>query len=98
MSVDGSWELVIDTPMGKQAATLELSTDGGAVTGTQAADGKETAIYEGSVDGDAVSWKVDITSPMSLTVTFTGTVAGDEMTGKAKAGFLPAASFTGKRA
>ena len=32
------------------------------------------AIYDGTVDGDVASWKVDITRPLALTVTFSESV------------------------
>ena len=35
MAVDGKWEIVINSPMGAQKATLDLATDGATLTGTQ---------------------------------------------------------------
>jgi hypothetical protein len=34
MSVNGSWRLAIDSPMGKQDFSVELQRDGDALTGT----------------------------------------------------------------
>ena len=98
MSVSGTWKLTIDTPMGRQESTLELTEDGSALTGTASANGESIEIFDGSVDGDNVTWKVKVTKPISVTATLTGTVNGDEMSGHAKAGFFPAAPFTGVRA
>ena len=33
MSVDGTWELTIDTPMGAQKGNLTLASDGDSLTG-----------------------------------------------------------------
>ena len=33
MSVEGTWQLVIDTPIGKQRTVVELSTKDGALHG-----------------------------------------------------------------
>ena len=33
MSIDGSWEITVQTPMGPQSSKLELKSDGGALTG-----------------------------------------------------------------
>ena len=60
MSADGTWQITVNTPMGAQATTLTLASDGATLTGEQSADGSSTPIYDGSVDGDAVSWKVAV--------------------------------------
>jgi len=98
MSVSGTWKLTIDTPLGTQESTLELNEDGGTLTGTATQGDETTEIFDGTVDGDNVTWKVKVTKPISVTATLTGTVNGDEMSGHAKAGFFPAAPFTGVRA
>jgi hypothetical protein len=97
MSVSGTWKLTIDTPMGRQESTLELTEDGSTLSGTASSNGEVIDIFDGSVDGDNVTWKVKITKPISVTATLTGTVNGDEISGHAKAGFFPAAPFTGVR-
>ena len=98
MAVDGNWNLVMTTPMGERNATLNLKSAGGALTGTQGADGNSTEIFEGTVTGNDVAWKVSITEPMPLTLEFKGTVAGDEITGEMGIGFMGNFPFTGKRA
>ena len=97
MSVDGTWQITLKTPMGEQSSTLELASDGSSLTGTQSGNGESGPIYDASVDGNTASWKVDITKPMSLTVAFSATVDGDTISGSAKAGMLMRASFTGTR-
>lgn len=97
MSIDGTWEITIDTPMGKQVSTLELSSAGSTLTGTAASADESVDIYDGSVDGDSATWKTDITSPFALTVMFTAEVDGDSISGKAAAGAFPPASFAGSR-
>jgi hypothetical protein len=98
MSVDGKWNITVQTPMGAQSSTLELVTDGTSLTGSQSGNGESGAIYEGRVDGDTASWKVDITRPMSLSVSFSATVDGDSISGTAKAGMFPKSTFAGSRA
>jgi len=97
MSIDGAWEVTIDTPMGKQQTTFELASDGSTLTGTATSADESGPIKDGSVDGDGASWKVDITTPFAMTVTFTVEVAGDQMTGNAKAGAFPPAPLSGTR-
>ena len=79
MAVDGNWNITMSTPMGERNATLTLKNAGGALTGTQGADGNSTEIFDGTASGDDVAWKVSITNPMPLTLAFTGKVSGDSI-------------------
>lgn len=98
MSVDGNWKITMNTPMGDRDATLSLASAGGTLTGSQSAEGNSAAIFDGTVNGNDVSWKVDITSPMPLTLTFTGTVDGDSIAGDMGVGFMGSFPFKGARA
>jgi hypothetical protein len=98
MAADGTWNLTMDTPMGERRSTLTLSTSGGTLTGKQEAEGNTTDIAEGSVNGNNLSWKVSITNPMPLTLTFNGTVEGNNLTGTADTGMFGSFPFEGTRA
>jgi len=98
MSADGTWNLTMDTPMGERRSTLTLTTAGGTLTGKQEAEGNTTDIAEGTVNGNDLSWKVSITNPMPLTLTFNGTVEGNNLTGTADTGMFGSFPFQGTRA
>jgi hypothetical protein len=98
MAVDGNWNLVMSTPMGERKASLSIKAAGGALTGTQGADGNSTEIFDGTVSGDNVAWKVSITNPMPLTLSFSGAVSGDSMSGEMGIGPMGSFPFTGSRA
>ena len=98
MSADGTWNLTMQTPMGERRSTLTLSTAGGTLTGKQEAEGNTTDIAEGTVNGNELSWKVSITNPMPLTLTFTGTVDGNTLNGSADTGMFGSFPFEGTRA
>ena len=98
MSADGNWNTTMNTPMGAQNGTLTLSTEGGALTGKLSGAAGEIEIQDGAIDGDNLSWKADITSPMAMTLEFSATVNGDEMTGNVKLGAFGNATFSGTRA
>ena len=98
MAVDGNWNLVMSTPMGERKATLSVKSAGGALTGTQGADGNSTEIFDGTANGDDVTWKVSITNPMPLTLEFSGKVAGDSMSGEMGIGPMGSFPFRGSRA
>lgn len=98
MAVDGNWKIVMNTPMGDRDATLALKSEGGTLTGSQAAEGDSTEIFDGTVSGNDVAWKVSITSPMPLTLAFTGKVDGDAISGDMGIGPMGSFPFKGTRA
>lgn len=97
MAVDGKWEIVINSPLGAQKATLDLKTDGAVLTGTQQAAQGSGPLENGKVDGNGLTWSAKITNPMPLTLDFTGTVDGDKLSGSVKAGAFGSFPFTGSR-
>ena len=97
-SADGVWKTTMNTPMGAQQGTLTLATDGGALTGKLDGAQGTVEIKDGVADGDSLSWKADITNPMPMTLEFSATVSGDEISGNVKLGGFGNASFTGTRA
>ncbi len=97
MSADGNWSLVVASPIGERPATLSVTTDGSTLKGSQQADGNSTEIFDGTVDGNAISWKVSIVDPMPMTLEFTGTMDGDELSGSVTLGAFGDASFSGTR-
>ena len=97
MSIDGTWNIVMKTPIGEQKSTITLKTAGGALTGTMAGNGAETPLKDGTVDGNKASWKADITQPMAMTLEFSATVDGDSISGSTKLGMFGNAPFTGSR-
>lgn len=98
MSLDGNWTITMTTPMGERTAALSLKTVGGALTGTQSADGNSGEIFDATADGNNVAWKIDITDPMQLTLAYTGAVDGDSMSGDMSIGPMGSFPFTGVRA
>ena len=98
MSIDGNWNLTMQTPMGERNATLDVTSAGGTLTGTQSADGNSAASFDGTANGNDVAWKVSITSPMPMTLEYTGTVDGDAMSGQMQIGVFGSFPFTGSRA
>ncbi|MET1072833.1 MAG: hypothetical protein ABWY11_09340 [Umezawaea sp.] len=98
-SAEGDWELVVDTPIGKQHALLVLSAEDGVPSGVvrDRRHGGEVVLTDLLVDSDRVTWAQAITRPMRLNLVFDVTVDGDSMTGTSKAGRLPTSRVTGRR-
>ena len=98
MAVDGNWNITMTTPMGDRQTTLSVKSAGGALTGTQEAEGNSVEIFDGTASGDDVFCKVSITNPMPLTLEFTGKVSGDSISGEMGIGPMGSFPFTGTRA
>jgi len=62
MSIDGTWNLVVKSPMGNQPSTLTIKSEGRALTGSSLAAGLTTPIVDCKVDGDKVSLSTAITT------------------------------------
>ena len=97
MTADGNWNLVVSTPIGERRATLSLKADGGTLTGSQMADGNTAETFDSTVNGNQLAWKVSISDPMPLTLEFSGTVDGNELTGSVMLGNFGSSSFSGTR-
>ncbi len=98
MSVDGKYNIVIKSPMGDQKAGLELKAEGNTLTGTQSGAQGSMPIANGKTEGNNVSWSVAITSPMPMTLEFSGAVDGDKISGNVKAGAFGSFPWAGERA
>jgi hypothetical protein len=98
MAIDGSWKIAMETPMGTRNATLALATNGGALTGKMSGDAGSIDIYDATASGNKVSFKVDITQPMALTLDFNATIDGDKLSGSVILGMFGNASLSGSRA
>jgi len=78
MSVDGVWDTVADTPMGKQKAKMTLKTEGNSLTGISESTMGKFDVEEGNVDGNTLTWQMKV---MGMTLKATVTLDGDKMAG-----------------
>ncbi|WP_030372112.1 hypothetical protein [Streptomyces rimosus] len=97
MSIEGTWDLSMSTPIGKIKAVVEFRREDGVLAGTAHGTGEEVPLSEVVLDSDRLTWKQSITKPMRLNLAFAVTVDGDTLTGTSKAGRLPASKVTGER-
>lgn len=95
MSLDGTWKITVQSPMGPQVSTLTLASADGALTGTQSGQGETQTIFEGRIDGDKIFWAENVTSPMAMKLEFSGVVDGSQMKGNVNTGFFGSYPFTG---
>jgi hypothetical protein len=97
MAVDGTWKITMETPLGSRSATLSLASADGALSGTMSGDAGTVEIYDGKIDGDQLSFKADISQPMSLTLAFSATVTGNVLSGSVALGMFGDAPLSGIR-
>ena len=99
MSVAGTYDCVTKTPMGDQKSTFTVvpSDDGTTFTGMNAGTLGSMEVKDGKIDGNTLTWKMDMTVPMPMTLDGTATVDGDQLTGSVNAGAFGAMAMTGQR-
>ncbi|MEQ1550946.1 hypothetical protein [Sphingorhabdus sp.] len=96
-AVDGDWEVTVKSPMGDQKSVLTINSSGDSFTGKMQGSLGSMDIANGSVSGNTLSWKMDMTVPMPMTLDCTATVDGDSITGEVKAGAFGSMPVSGTR-
>ena len=84
MSVDGTYQVTTDTPMGKMESKLTLKTDGDSLSGISATAMMGTVEFSGgNVDGNSFTFKMTLNTPMGqMEMTNNGSVDGDNISGE----------------
>ena len=78
----GTWTATFETQIGEQSYTYVFAVDGTTLTGTAKNSMSEmpTEIKDGKVEGDMISFVENFNyQGMDLVITYSGTVAGDEI-------------------
>ncbi len=97
MSVAGSYDCLLKTPMGDQKSIMTVNVDGDSWSGDNAGAMGTLACNDGKVDGNTITWSMDLTVPMPMKLEGTATIDGDAITGTVKAGAFGAFPLTGTR-
>ncbi|MEZ5743408.1 MAG: hypothetical protein R3D89_06705 [Sphingomonadaceae bacterium] len=101
MSVAGTYDCTVKSPMGDQNGTLTVvpNDDGTAFTGSMSSGMMGSMdIDNGTIDGNAISWKMSMTSPMPMDLDCSATVDdGGALSGEVKAGAFGSMALTGQR-
>ena len=98
MSVDGTYKITAETPMGSVESTLILKTDGEDLSGTMSAGMMGTIDFNGGkVEGSRFSFAVTMKKFFQkIEVSGFGKVDGDKITGEVRTS-LGNSSFAGVR-
>ena len=97
MTADGIWNCTINSPMGAQQATMTLVTDGSSLSGKMEGAQGTQEFDDGTADGNNLTWKIEMTSPMPMTLEVSAAVDGDTIGGNVILGAFGDATFTGTR-
>jgi hypothetical protein len=79
MSVDGTWKVTVQSPMGPMQADLTLKHDAGALSGTAIGAAGKADIANGKLNGDKATWSMSIQQPFPMTLDYDVTFAGNDM-------------------
>ena len=97
MTVAGTYECVTKTPMGDQKSDITITVDGDTFIGTNAGAMGSMSLDNGKVDGNKLTWTMNMTVPMPMTLEGEATVDGDALTGSVKAGAFGTFPISGTR-
>lgn len=95
--VDGAYDCVTKTPMGDQASVFTIVSDGDTFQGTNASPLGSMDVKDGRIDGNRLTWRMEMTLPMPMTLSCEGIVEGDSITASIDAGPFGAITMAGKR-
>jgi len=99
MSVAGTYDVTIKTPMGDQKGKLTINPAGDGFTGSVTSDMMGSMdIAGGKVAGNTLTWTMDMKVPMPMTLECDATVDGDAISGSIKAGMFGSMALAGTRA
>ena len=98
MSVAGTYNVTVKSPMGDQAGTFTVTVDGDSFTGSLVGGLGSMDANNGKVVGNTLTWTMDMKVPMPMTLECEATVDGDTLTGGVKAGAFGTMPLSGTRA
>lgn len=98
MTVAGTYDCTVQSPMGAQSGAFVITVDGDKFTGSLSSPLGSMDVANGTVSGNTIRWTMAMTMPMPMTLEGTATIDGDTLTGSIKAGAFGSMPITGKRA
>ncbi len=95
--VDGAYDIITKTPMGEQPSVFTVIVDGDTFNGTNAGPLGSLDIKNGKVDGNRLTWTMEMTVPMPMTLSAEAVVNDGKITGTIDAGAFGQLAMSGTR-
>jgi len=98
VDVTGDWEMTMETRRGETTRTISFVQDGEKLTVTMEGFQGEDVTGEGTIKGNELEWTITRSTPRGdFSMTYTGQVEGDTMTGEVQMGQRGSNEWTAKR-
>ena len=95
--LDGSWDCVVESPIGRQSFVFTIRTAGDRFSGRTEGGLGGMDIDDGMVEGDTLSWSMPVPKPFPMTLACRATIDGDTLDGSVAAGPFGSFPVKGKR-
>jgi hypothetical protein len=95
MAIDGTYNVEIQAPMGKVTGILRIKADGETLRGSYEAHGNAQPLTGTITDNDVTFLTAVGDPPKQIKLEFEGKIAGDEITGGARADGSEPSAFLG---
>lgn len=88
MSLDGTYKVTVQTPMGAQQGKLTVTTSGDTFSGCLETASGTSDFSGGSISGNTLQWRAETKTPLgAFDVGYKAVIEGDNLTGKAETPF-----------
>ena len=97
MSTNERWHITVETPVGQQKGSLELSVNNDVCRGRLYSEAGELTLQNGTADHNELSWQLQLSRPIPMTVECRAQITGDTIQGTAAVAAFGDITFTGTR-
>ena len=97
-NVAGDWEMTSQSPRGERTSAIHFDQDGQNIKVTMEGFRGNEMTGEGTVQGNKIEWTITMSTQRGdMTISYSGTVEGDTMSGEAQMGDFGAMEWTAKK-
>ena len=98
-TIEGVWNVTINSPRGTQQGTLELTARGSSFGGVWEGPRGRSEFDGGRLEQGNLEWEIEMSGPRgTMALSFRATLTGDQMTGRVQFGSFGEGSFLAERA
>jgi len=98
VDVSGVWDMTLITPRGERESELTIEQEGDSIKVTMPGFRGGDMAGEGTVTENKIQWTFTVEGPQGeMTMTYTGTIEGDAMSGEAEFGEMGTFEWTAKK-